>query len=133
MAAEIVGYILAVLSTITAGEKAYLFYAPENVTEICRVIIRHRDITACIILVGMVILPFPRHRFTSTVFIGFLRPTTFLYSIPEKNVSSPHSRGGVTSCATVAVLLLQLLFVIGACSDGSQLRIPRSEMLFVVM
>jgi len=77
-------------------EKPYLFYVTGTWPR-SAVIIRHRDVTACIILVGMVILPFSRHRFTSTVFIGFLRPTTFLYSIPEKNVSSLHSREGVTS------------------------------------
>lgn len=73
--------ILADLHKI-AVEKVFFFLMFQERDD---VIIRHR-VTSCIILAGMVILSLP--RFTSTVFIGFSRPTTFLYSTPEKNVSS---------------------------------------------
>jgi len=106
MVAEIVKSLRSYIKQLKKYILSYFFNASRTWWR-SAVIIRYR-VTSCIILIGMVIFSLP--RFTSTVFIGFSRPTTFLYSTPEKNVLSLLFEEVTSSELFLPVLSLSLFF-----------------------
>lgn len=134
MAAEIVKSLRAYIKQLKKYILSYFFNAPRTWWR-SAVIIRYR-VTSCIILIGMVIFSLP--RFTSTVFIGFSRPTTFLYSTPEKNVLSLLFEEVTSSELFLPLLSLSFFFIVATtcycCMFGriSRLKIL-GEMSFVII